>query len=242
MPEEAIESIQRRHMISSLDREGDEPTARQLEPPAPVLVLDLDGTLLDTTPAGTRRGTPPTFRWKNKETRLRPGLASFLSAVVAHGYELAVWTSAPAEYADAMVAGIRASGAPLPLLVTFSAEETEFSWSRGPQAIKDVRKLAARLDRPTWRMLVLDDTPETYSRNAANALPVPTYAGGAADGVLAELQELLVSMELGAPLDTRRWRLAPKGAALLTEPAPGRRLGGLQEDVLLEEEGDVSLC
>jgi hypothetical protein len=201
-------------------------------------VFDLDGTLLDTTPPDTR-GTRFNFTWKGKEVRLRPGLSTFVSAVTAHGFDTAVWTAAPADYAEAMVAGMASCGVQLRPLMVLAYEDCEKSWERGPVLSKPLSKLSWRFDRPVWRSLVLDDTPTTYAKNVSNAIPVPTFAGQASDRVLDELQAFLLGMNLSAPLDVRGWRLAPKGAAVLTEPAPPQRLGTLAEPQE-EEEADLT--
>eukprot|EP00966_Prymnesium_polylepis_P238625 5518500-Prymnesium_polylepis.1 len=78
--------------------------------PLPLLVLDLDGTLLDAAPPGRRPGKP-VFLDRGKEVRLRPGLGEFLSFCLSH-FDVAVWTAAPAAYAEAMCAGIAAACCP----------------------------------------------------------------------------------------------------------------------------------
>ena len=72
--------------------------------PRPLLVLDLDGTLLDAALPGRRPGRPAFFH-RGKEVRLRPGLGDFLDFCLSR-FDVAVWTAAPAAYAEAMCAGI----------------------------------------------------------------------------------------------------------------------------------------
>ena len=129
-----------------------------------------------------------------------------------------------------MVAGMASCGVALNPQLVLSYEDCETSWERGPVVSKPLTKLSWRIGRPAWRMLVFDDTPSTYAKNVSNAIPVPMFAGKASDGVLGELQVFLIAMDLSAPLDVRGWRLAPKGAERLVEPAPPQRLGTFAEE------------
>jgi len=45
-------------------------------------------------------------------------------------------------------------------------------WIGRPVPIKPLQLMAAALNRPLHRLLVVDDTPSTYCRNLSNALPV----------------------------------------------------------------------
>jgi len=187
--------------------------------PRPLLVLDLDGTLLDAAPAGRRPGRP-SFVDRGKEVRLRPGLGEFLSCCIER-FDVAVWTAAPLAYAEAMCAGITAACCPSfagSLVATFAEAETEVLWRGSPTTIKELRNLSDRLARPLSRCLVVDDTPSTYSRNVANALPVPTYRGSSPreqreDSTLLELQRFLMTLSLDMEaIDVSGWKHAPPGA------------------------------
>ena len=177
----------------------------------PLLVLDLDGTLVDTTRSGARAGAPsfqftkgPTDTY---DTRLRPGLKEFLSTVQPH-VDLAIWTAAPIEYADVMIAGIEQllmPGFRASLCCIYSRANTTMSVSSDRSRMrvtKDLRSLAHALGRPLCRCLIVDDTPETYRLNPSNALPVPGYQGAHVDDALARLSSFLLGMiRPGSPLD-----------------------------------------
>ena len=171
--------------------EGDDNGALGVVPiPCPrqcLVVLDLDGTLLDAAPRHRRQppalyATPDFASNCGAEVRFRPGLACFLREVRQH-YDLAVWTAAPATYASEMIAGIermlgKESGFTADSLVAVLTEvETEVAWRGVPIVTKDLRKVGALADYPMWRTLVVDDTPSTYRLNPANALPVPSWSG-----------------------------------------------------------------
>ena len=217
-----------------------------VESARPLLVLDLDGTLLDAAPPGRRPGKP-VFLDRGKEVRLRPGLAEFLSFCLSH-FDVAVWTAAPAAYAEAMCAGIAAACCPAfasSLVVTFTEADTEVLWRGSPTTIKELRKLSERLARPLARCLVVDDTVSTYSRNVANAIPVPTFHARSPkeqreDNVLAELQQFLTALSLdAAALDVSGWKYAPSGArALRPDEGCGSTIGDASDSwsALLSDE------
>ena len=220
--------------------EAESPSAASLScyKTAPLVVLDLDGTLLDTTNTGVRSGVPSFTFDGNCETRLRPGLGAFLGAVMPH-FELAIFTAGNAGYAERMIDGIDAisPGFRSSLCCVFSRERVDFPWDRdlGRHRItKDLRCLARYCGRPLCRCLIVDDNPETYRLNQSNALPVPTYDGSGNDNILDWLREFLLSMPrlgVGVPLDVRGWPLAPRGAQPLLpdedeiEPEGGCVLG-----------------
>ena len=190
--------------------------------PRPLLVLDLDGTLLDAALPGRRPGRPAFFH-RGKEVRLRPGLGDFLDFCLSR-FDVAVWTAAPAAYAEAMCAGIASACCPAfasSLVATLTESDTEVLWRGSPTTIKSLRKLSERLARPLSRCLIVDDTVSTYSRNVANALPVPTFHASSPreqreDSVLQQLQQFFATICLDtAALDVSAWKYAPPGARAL---------------------------
>lgn len=204
----------------------------------PLLILDLDGTLLVSTPRdmGGKMPGKPSFvtsfsSMDVQETRLRPGLVSFLEAVRPH-FDLAVFTAATLEYAETMVEGINSvcPGFRDSLCCFWTREHTCCLWSLSGRltVLKELRRLAQHCGRPLSRCLIVDDTPETYALNVSNALPIPAYAGGEMDGALKRLSGFLLAMPtMGVPLDVSGYELAPPGAkALLAEVVDGHVLGG----------------
>ena len=201
----------------------------------PLLVLDLDGTLLESTSPGTRPGIPDYKIDGVFETRLRPGLGAFLVTVMSSlHYELVIFTAASAAYAvrmvdciDHVVPGFRAS-----LRCVFSREQVHFDLAgEAPlcrlRITKDLRSIARHCGRPLCRCLIVDDTPETYRLNASNALPVPVYDGSDSDRALDRLRDFLLSMPWqGVPLDVSGWPLGPRGAQPLLADNDGERATG----------------
>ena len=206
-----------------------------MQEPAPLLVLDLDGTLLDTVDHGSCSAGPPDFTSASSadgvtlmDTYLRPGLAGFLGRVQQYGYQLAVWTAAPRAYADAMIDGIDRVAAPGFRAVlggrVLTEDHVTCSFERGRVLrTKDLQRFSELTGVPLHRCLVVDDTPHTYALNVRNALPVEAYmAGYTDDDMLDELAGFLCSLNLtpGAVLDLSAWKLAPFcGAGPLTVDA-----------------------
>jgi len=196
---------------------------------SPLLVLDLDGTLLDTVEHGANVGSPDFSSvsqaedGKKTDTYVRPGVADFVATVLAHGFQLAVWTAAPRAYAEEMVDGIDRTAAPgfkeaLSGRI-FADELTSCSFVRGRMLrTKDLQKLVPLTQVPLHRILIVDDTPETYALNIRNALPVEAWMSGYECTHLAELAAFLVTLDIApaALLDVSGWQLAPNGAGPLS--------------------------
>lgn len=199
----------------------------------PLLVLDLDGTILDTAKCGVN-SEPPDFTSASDgdgnaetETFIRPGFAEFWPTVQQHGYQLAVWTAAPSTYAAAMIDGLdRASPGFRAALCgrIFTDELTSCSFERGRVIrTKELQRLVEHTGVPLHRCLIVDDTPDTYALNVRNALPVETFeAGYGDDDTLVELAAFLCQLEVSssAILDVSGWKLAPaSGTGPLTVEA-----------------------
>jgi TFIIF-interacting CTD phosphatase-like protein len=191
----------------------------------PLLVLDLDGTLLDSACPGVRQGVPSFTVDGMLETRLRPGIDAFFSALRPL-FEFAVFTAANAAYAERMIDGIDAAAPGFRASLkgrVFSRERVDFHLENGRVRItKDLRSLARHCGYPMCRCLIVDDTPETYRLNPSNALPVPIYNGTSSDRALDYLREFLLSLPChGVPLDVGAWPLGPRGAQPLLDEQDG---------------------
>jgi len=205
-----------------------------------MLVLDLDGTLLDTARPFVRQGAYTFLIAFDdvdvREVRLRPGLAAFLEAVMPH-FELAIFTAATAAYAEEMAKGIDAlvPGFRSALKAIFSKEHAHIT--PDGYVTKTLSLLADHVGKPLCRTLIVDDNPTTYRLNVSNALPIPVYAGEASDAALATLQSFMLSLpKSGAPLDVSTYALADPGAGpLLAEVVDGRTLGGRRLDCFPSE-------
>lgn len=197
----------------------------------PLITLDLDGTLLETTDKGTHDCGQPGFTFSNLgqkyETRFRPGLAIFLQALLDADLNIAIWTAGSLSYATLMLAGIEklVPGLRRALKATFSRDQVQWQLnSFGEHSVlKDLRLLSTHLNYPLSRVLIVDDTPDTYRLNPNNAVPVPPWRGDPDDCALDEVCTFLCSMPTrGEPLDVRNYRLAtPTANALCAEAVDG---------------------
>ena len=206
------------------------------EEASPLLCLDLDGTLLHADRCGSRDSSHIIFEAdpaRRKNVTLRPGLLEFIQATSQH-YDFAVWTAAPADYADQCISVIEGvcPGFQGALRAVLSQDDCELE-QRGNMRVlgvpvKPLRKLAAQLKVPLHRVLVVDDTFETYQQNVSNALPVPAFNGDGDDQLLDELRIFLVTMPRDQPLDLSKWKHAAAGVKPLI-PSLGVRLGDSTE-------------
>ncbi|MCP4574131.1 MAG: HAD family hydrolase [bacterium] len=172
----------------------------------PLLILDLDETLIHATerPLAAVR---PTFRAVLFLIHLRPHAREFLTAA-ARDWDLAIWTSASADYAEIVRGNL------------FVDVEVEFVWSRGRCTrvfdqerqrevwIKDLRKVK-KCGRDLARVLVIDDKPGGLARSYGNLVRVQPWRGEPGDIELAALERHLESLVDEPDLRTvekRGWR------------------------------------
>lgn len=180
----------------------------------PLLILDLDETLVHARPApGTSSGTTPgtapgtASGWAPGGVRCgpylvapRPGLDAFLTRC-RQLYDLAVWTSATADYAACVLAAFLAD---VPLVFVWSRERCTRRVdheTHEPYWVKDLGKVRRR-GHDLARVLAIDDLPRTYERNHGNLVRVSPFTGDPDDGELAPLATYLES--LAAVPDVRR--------------------------------------
>ncbi|HVW00876.1 MAG TPA: HAD family hydrolase [Planctomycetaceae bacterium] len=171
-----------------------------------LLILDIDETLVYA--AETRLDRPDDFRVGPYSVYRRPGVQDFLTACLKL-FEIAVWSSAGADYVDAMVQAL------------FPAEQApSFVWSRDrcvqrydPERleryfVKDLKKVK-RLGFDLNRVLVVDDSSEKVERNYGNAVYVRPYYGDPGDRELPRLAwylQSLASTPNVRAIEKRGWR------------------------------------
>lgn len=152
----------------------------------PLLVLDLDETLLHSTPEPIEN---PDFTTGAYNTRLRPHLREFLQ-VVEPWWHLAVFTAGGHLYAKDMLEGIRRH-APFPLEPVFFFDRRRCTPRRDPETgeltwLKDLKKVR-RLGWNLERVLVLDDKSAGLARHRGNLLPAPEWTGDPNDTFLLDV-------------------------------------------------------
>lgn len=157
----------------------------------PLLILDLDDTLLHTStvlPART-----PDFSDGAYHTLLRPHLREFLLEAQKR-WNLAVFTAGGQFYARDMIEGIRrTTRVPFELEFVFDRRRctprTNFDTGEQVQLkdLKKVKRLGYRLERT----LIIDDKPAGLARHRGNILRAPEWTGDPADTFLKDVLPLL---------------------------------------------------
>lgn len=174
--------------------------------PRPLLILDLDETLLHARETELPRAHD--FRIAHYFVYARPHLAAFLAAA-ASSYDLAVWTSASQPYADLAVQQLFKHV--LPLQFIWSARRCTRRFDRELMInydVKDLRK-AKRRGYPLERVLMIDDTPEKLERHYGNHILIPPFLGDPTDAELPALATYLLRIadhHNFRKLEKRNWR------------------------------------
>ncbi|HEY9677566.1 MAG TPA: HAD family hydrolase [Drouetiella sp.] len=171
----------------------------------PLLILDIDETLLHATEISVQREFD--FMVGELFVYVRPHVSSFLSSINSE-YELACWSSATAQYLDAMLAHILPNGIELAFVWDRQrcTVRTDFT-NQDQYFLKDLRKLK-RKGFDLRHLLILEDEPRKVARNYGNAIYVKPYFGQPHDDELLKLEKYLLeiaSTENFRSLDKRGW-------------------------------------
>ncbi|MDJ0365388.1 HAD family hydrolase [Hymenobacter sp. H14-R3] len=189
-------------------------------PDKPLLILDLDETLIHATAEKIRADFD--FQVYQYFVYKRPGLTEFLTQCAVH-FTLAVWSSASDDYVQAVVKQLF-PGSLTPAFVwgrsrctRFTVAEVEeegfysLDYSRKYEFAKRLKKVARR-GYDLKRTLIVDDTPEKVSQNYGNAIYIKPYLGELTDNELPALADyllLLKNAENVRNLEKRHWRQSP---------------------------------
>jgi len=175
----------------------------------PLLVLDLDETLLHSTPEPI---TNADFTSSGYNTRLRPHLREFLEAVDPW-WHLAIFTAAGQFYAQDMLEGIRRH-TPFPLEPLFLFDRRRCTPRQDPDTgnvtwlkdLKKVRRKGFNLDK----VLVLDDRPAGLARHRGNLLRAPEWTGDPNDTFLLDVLPTLKRLSQADNIRETNKSLTPK--------------------------------
>ena len=172
-----------------------------------MLILDLDETLV----FGTEHPLPnlrPDHQIGPFNIYRRPHLDPFLQTT-ARTYDLAVWSSASADYVRGVVAALFPDASRLAFAWAsdrctprYDAERQERFW------LKNLKKVR-RLGYPLERVLMVDDSPEKLSQHYGNHIRVHPFTGDPADDELLRLMpflERLATAENVRVIEKRYWR------------------------------------
>ena len=178
--------------------------------PQPLLVLDIDETLLfaATSPL------PRACDYKAQRTWIykRPHVDPFLRFCATH-FETAVWTGARRSYTDEILRYVFSDFRPAFVL----CEQHCINMSpidRRHIAIKPLSNLS-RLGYSLDRILAVDDTPENHCLNPENLIHIPPYRAAGECHALPLLQRYLEHIKDQAQLNTIDHRCWPQVAGAL---------------------------
>ena len=165
-------------------------SAIRVRDPRPLLILDLDETLI----FGTEESLPdqdPITKVGPYFIHARPHVREFIDSV-KRDFRLAVWTAASASYAEKVTAALFDSNTPLEFTFTderctkrINLESSEVT------AIKDLKKVKRSRGEDLAQVLVVDDRPEGLSRNYGNLIKVRPFNGDVSDSELLKLARYL---------------------------------------------------
>jgi len=186
--------------------------------PKPLLVLDLDETLVFATTQLLMQ--EPDYNSLAYAVYKRPGVDEFLKAVSEH-YLLAVWSSGGKFYVEPTVQQLLPEG--IQLEFVWSGDRcTKFldpEW-RTTRDLKDLKKVK-RKGYNLNRMLIVENSPYKCKRNYGNAIFIKDFEGDAEDRELELLTKYLLLIKDHPnyrDLDKRAWRDLAQRAGLREGP------------------------
>jgi TFIIF-interacting CTD phosphatase-like protein len=170
-----------------------------------LLILDLDETLFHAREEPLERPADfPVFKY---HAYRRPHLEPFLKQVF-EWFEVAVWTSAGADYAAVVIENIFSKNAKLEFVKSALDCTTSFNpETQEHYPIKDLQKIRKRF--PLEQVLVLDDSPEKLERQFGNLVPITPFLGDSEDGELLHVLRFLDSIrhvENVRRVEKRNWK------------------------------------
>lgn len=146
--------------------------------PAPLLVLDLDETLIYATAVAG----PCDFRLGSRCITIRPGAAEFLREARRH-FRLAVWTARTAAYAHRVLKKLLPPNTPLTFVWSVAECHRAIDSTGRERWFKDLERLRIA-GFPLEAVAVLDDAPEALISREARVLAIEPYGGSADDEAL----------------------------------------------------------
>lgn len=176
------------------------------ELPRKLLLLDLDETLYFASE--TRLDRAEDFILDRYFVYLRPHLQPFLSFCLS-AFDVAIWTAATEDYAQAMVAKLFGSAATVAFVWSRARCGYRLSYeSQQEYWLKDLKKLS-RQGYDLRQVIAVDDTPLNFKRSYGNLVTVKRYKGQADDNELELLTKFLERLRLEPnvrAVEKRNWR------------------------------------
>lgn len=175
-----------------------------------LVILDLDETLVHIPdyPLGRRAD----FSILGHAGYRRPYLDEFLDELCGR-YDLAIWTAAGRDYAEAVVSTIMPWWTELAFL--WSAERCTQHFdheTRNRNTIKKLRKVRGQ-GYDLGRVVMVDDSPEKHVRNYGNLIPVAPFLGDHSDCELPAVAAFIHSLAAHPNVRSVEKRFWRKGRA-----------------------------
>lgn len=157
-----------------------------------LLILDLDETLIYATEQKLERECD--FQTELYHVYKRPHLDTFLAFCAEH-FQVGIWTTAGANFADIVAANILREDYPLQFLWSrkrctraYDSELTEHYY------VKNLAKLK-RKGYKLEHVIMVDDTPRKLERNYGNLVQIKEWFGDPRDQELLRLMNYLMNLK-----------------------------------------------
>uniref|UniRef100_A0A7S3DL54 FCP1 homology domain-containing protein n=1 Tax=Palpitomonas bilix TaxID=652834 RepID=A0A7S3DL54_9EUKA len=190
MEDEMEERVRRKHIQQTATQDTFLPPQEDAVSGKKTLVLDMDETLLHSSPTEPEHfdftvtvkkdvGEGKATFWVLK----RPGVDEFL-AQMHEMYEIVIFTASTQRYADAVLNAF--SGSQYIHHRLYRQHCTSVQW----RTVKDL----GRLGRDLRGVIIVDDTPECYFLHPKNAFPIARFVDDMTDSELVGLADRLESV------------------------------------------------
>jgi TFIIF-interacting CTD phosphatase-like protein len=171
-----------------------------------LLILDLDETLIFATEE--QLAHTPDFTFDEYNVYVRPFVREFIAFGRAN-FQLAVWTSASANYAKIIVEELFGPDPGLAFIWsrerctwTFDPDTISHEWAKN---LSKIKRMGYHLDQ----VIMVDDTAAKLTRNYGNLVQVKMFEGDIQDRELPLLMSYLADLKLKdniRAVEKRGWR------------------------------------
>ncbi|MEI8203313.1 MAG: HAD family hydrolase [Bacteroidota bacterium] len=153
-----------------------------------LIILDIDETFLHSTYSNLKRDAD--FSFKERQVYLRPGLSVFMDFCFEN-FDVAVWTSAKAEYAKYVLKRIAKDLTKFKFIWTRKDCDKDYKWngfSEDVVYVKNLNKIAAY---PIHQITIIDDKTLNIFPVNADIIGIDEYFGSETDDALMQMIEKL---------------------------------------------------
>lgn len=189
--------------------------------PKPLLVLDLDNTLIYCSETPYREAQMTTA---HGHLSVRDHLDTFLRSVSLH-YDLMVWSNGGSTYVKETLEEVWPKDVALKAIIPNSMSQIKGQEGYGIPFYKNLRKLLKLYPEYELNRIVgVDDLPETYKNNYGNLVVVQEFLGQPDDELL-KLKDYLIALSAlpnFRDVEKRYWRSGHAPRPKTPAPKPPR--------------------